>query len=92
MNTYTPPAKAGQHKDSVFVRYSTQKAAILAHLRAGKSITQLQALHLYGCFRLSAVIFRLREQGYIIRTERMKIRKGTYVGRYELIREPQQNG
>ncbi|MBQ6299802.1 MAG: hypothetical protein IJK79_05425 [Bacteroidales bacterium] len=89
MNTYTPPAKTGQHKDTEFVCYSTQKAAILAHLRAGKSITQLQALHLYGCFRLSAVIFRLREAGFIIRTERMKIRKGTFVGCYTLIREPE---
>lgn len=92
MNTYTPPAKTGQHKDSEIVRLSTQKAAILAHLRAGKSISQLEALHLFGCFRLAAVVHRLREAGFIIRTERMKIRKGAYVGRYELIREPQQNG
>ena len=92
MITHTPPAKTGQHKDSEIVLYSTQRANILAHLRAGKSITQLQALHLYGCFRLSAIVFRLREQGFIIRTERIKIRKGTFVGRYELIREPQQNG
>lgn len=66
----------------------TQKKAILAHLLSGRSITPMEALRLYGCFRLSAAIFDLRAKGYVIKTERMKIRQGTYVARYHLIRKP----
>lgn len=66
----------------------TQRSAILAHLLSGRAITPLEALHKYGCFRLSSVIFDLRAKGYVIRTERMKIREGTYIARYHLIRRP----
>ena len=70
----------------------TQRKAILAHLMSGRTITPLEALRHYGCFRLSAVIFDLRDAGYIIRTNRMKIRKGTFIAEYELIRCPQTDG
>lgn len=33
------------------------------------SITPLEALEAFGCFRLSAVIFDLRREGYEIRTD-----------------------
>ncbi len=46
----------------------SQRAAILAHLKQGKKISQLQALRLFGCMRLAAVIFRLREKGHEITT------------------------
>jgi hypothetical protein len=32
------------------------------HLHSGKGITPIEALELYGCFRLSAVIFVLRKE------------------------------
>jgi len=41
-------------------RHDTQRAKIREHLLQGKPITPLEALNLYGCFRLSAVIFNLR--------------------------------
>ena len=41
----------------------TQKEMILQHLRLFGSITPLKALEEYGCYRLSAVIFELRELG-----------------------------
>ena len=41
---------------------------IKKRLLAGRSITPLQALQLFGCFRLGSVIHRLRKQ-YDIVTE-----------------------
>jgi hypothetical protein len=37
----------------------SQNLAILKHLQTGNSITPLEALHLFGCFRLSARIHDL---------------------------------
>lgn len=47
----------------------TQKQAILAHLRTGASITPLEALEKYGCFRLASVIHELRRDGHQIETD-----------------------
>jgi len=46
----------------------TQQDKVRAHLLRGKSITPIQALKLYGCFRLSSIIFRLRREGLNIVT------------------------
>lgn len=62
----------------------TQGERVLQHLLGGQSITPLEALELYGSFRLSSIIFRLRERGYDIRTEMVTICKGTRVARYTL--------
>lgn len=62
----------------------TQRQRVLAHLMSGKSITPIEALDLYGSFRLSSIIFDLRDQGYDIRTEMITVRKGTRVARYTL--------
>lgn len=41
---------------------------ILNALIAGETVTPLDALRRFGCFRLAAVIHRLREDGYPIAT------------------------
>lgn len=46
----------------------SQRTRILKHLKEGKSITPLEALGVYGAYRLSAVIFDLRAAGYEIKT------------------------
>jgi len=46
----------------------TQNEAILKHLKK-RPITPLQALNLYGCFRLAARISNLRSQGFEIQTK-----------------------
>jgi len=46
-----------------------QMQQILEHLEAGNSLTPLDALNLFGCFRLSARIKDLRDAGYEIDTE-----------------------
>lgn len=47
----------------------TQNAQILAHLKAGHSITPIEALTEYGCFRLGARIYDLRGDGHAIERE-----------------------
>jgi len=42
---------------------------IQKYLMSGKSITPLQALNKYGCFRLAAAIHKLRKNGMSIKTE-----------------------
>ena len=53
----------------------------------GKSITQLEALSLYGCLRLSAVIFDLREEGLPIVTEKLQVSPKKRVGNYYIKKE-----
>ena len=47
----------------------SKQSKVLAHLVSGKSITPIEALELYGCFRLGALIFNLRSDGHKIDTE-----------------------
>ena len=62
--------------------YNTQKDNILKHLRRD-TITPLDALEQYGCFRLAAVIHMLRQEGYKIRTNKIT-RKGKTFASYKL--------
>ena len=48
-----------------------QNEAILEHLKTNGSITPIDALMLFGCFRLGARIYDLREQGHEIETKRV---------------------
>ena len=50
----------------------SQAKNILAHLVQHKTITPLEALNQYGCFRLSAVIFNLKKDGHEIETQIIK--------------------
>ena len=63
---------------------STQLQQVLDHLPQGETISQAEAIDLFGCYRLSAVILKLRDAGYDIVThrERNSKRTGTYA-RYE---------
>ena len=51
---------------------TTQKQYVLSHLKQFGSIEPLTALREYGCYRIGAVIFDLRSEGYNIITERME--------------------
>lgn len=61
----------------------SQCGAILEHLQAAGSITPIEALEKYGCFRLGARIFDLKKLGWDIRTEKEKKNGKTYA-RYVL--------
>ena len=47
----------------------SKKSKVLAHLLSGDTITPMEALNLYGSFRLGAIIFELRADGHKIGTE-----------------------
>lgn len=50
---------------------TTHYEKVLRWLNEYGSITQLQAFEQFACFRLSAVIFLLRKDGYNIESETM---------------------
>ena len=62
----------------------TQNQRILDYLKSGKTLTPLVALEKFGCFRLSARIFNLREQGNAIITNNIT-RKGKTFAEYSLM-------
>lgn len=43
--------------------------AVLDHMKEHGSITQMEAIELFGATRLSAIIFNLRRKGYEITSE-----------------------
>jgi hypothetical protein len=47
----------------------TQKQQIKKYLLSKKTITPIQALNKFGCFRLAAVIYNLKAEGLKIVTE-----------------------
>ena len=61
----------------------SQRDDIRAHLRAGHTITQMQALIHYGVGRLAARIDELRAEGLPIQTD-MIAAKGKRFARYRL--------
>jgi hypothetical protein len=60
----------------------SQRNQVLHHLKRAP-LTQRQAIHKFSCYRLAAVIFRLRGQGYRIETE-MITREDSTFARYSL--------
>lgn len=65
-------------------RDTSQAGRILAHLQRVGPITPLEALELYGCFRLAARIKDLRAQGWAIQTGVHHTPSGKAVARYRL--------
>ena len=47
---------------------TTQTQDILKHMQTHGGITPLEALERYGCMRLSARVYDLRQMGYTIHT------------------------
>lgn len=62
----------------------TQNEQIIEYLKTGASITPLEALRMFGCFRLAGRIFELKEKGWPIISERLEVEKGRRVGHYTL--------
>ena len=65
-------------------KYSSQSENILAHLIEGYAITPLDALEQYGCFRLAALIYNLRKDGYDIKTNKVSNKYGKTFASYRL--------
>lgn len=62
----------------------TQNQKIKQHLLSGYSITAIQALKKFSCFRLAARISDLRNEGLPIKTKVVSIKKGTHIASYSL--------
>lgn len=63
--------------------FDSQNALIKGWLLNGKSITPMEALNMFGCFRLSARIANLREEGMPVVTDMVTI-NDKRVARYYL--------
>lgn len=57
---------------------------ILKYMQQGNSITQLEALAKFGCFRLGARIWDLKNEGYTIDKVNRKLPNGKYIAEYKL--------
>lgn len=65
---------------------ATQKVQILEHMQAGNAITPLDALRLFGCMRLGARIYDLKQDGHVINTLIVKDgASGARYARYSLV-------
>jgi hypothetical protein len=60
----------------------SQNALIKGWLLNGHSITQLEALTQFGCFRLAARIAYLRDKGLDVVTDMVTLENGKRVARY----------
>lgn len=63
---------------------SSQNFQILQYLKSGKSLTPVDALRLFGCFRLSARIYDLKKDGHNIRSRRKGTLTGKHIAEYSL--------
>lgn len=66
------------------VTKKSQAQRILAHLKAGKSISPLEAIGVYGILRLAPRIHELRLAGYQIRRSMKEDIEGKRYARYSL--------
>lgn len=67
----------------------SQGDAILKYLMAGNTITSLEALKFFGCFRLGARIWDLKKAGYEIDMELIDAGNGKHVAAYRLAQKGQ---
>ena len=63
----------------------TQNQKIANYLNKGKSLTPIQALNKFNCFRLAARISDLKNDGMLIKTKIITVKKGVNVASYSLL-------
>ena len=76
---------ANEFSHRQFDEKKTQRQMCLEYLEKYGSITPLEALSAFNSFRLSALIFQLRKDGYIITTKLNE--DGAHYAIYTLLRE-----
>tara|TARA_R110000868_G_scaffold537_1_gene3877 strand:+ start:30 stop:236 length:207 start_codon:yes stop_codon:yes gene_type:complete len=65
----------------------TQNVAILTYLKSGNTITSLEALRKFGCLRLAARIYYLRQRGHKIEKVTIDVGNRRLVASYSLIKQ-----
>ena len=63
----------------------SQNDKILSHLKAGRSISPLEAMGVFGIYRLAARIFELRQDGHVIQKQIKDDGQGRTYAEYSLI-------
>lgn len=63
---------------------TSQSTQILAALKAGQHITPIDALNRFGCLRLGARVFDLKQAGHKIHTARVETPSGAFVASYSM--------
>lgn len=63
----------------------TQSENILAHLESGIPLTPIDALNLYGCFRLASRVHDLRKDGYDIHMKPVTANGKTFASYYMVV-------
>jgi hypothetical protein len=63
----------------------SQNRLLLRHLQMGGTITGIEALNLYGCFRLPSRIWDLKQAGHNIVGKFIKTPTGKRVMQYRLV-------
>ena len=71
-------------------RLSSQNAMILNFLESGGSLTPIEALEKFQCFRLAARMNDLRKKGYVIQTEILKDDNGKSYASYSIPKDQRQ--
>tara|TARA_Y100001972_G_C7557781_1_gene280218 strand:+ start:419 stop:616 length:198 start_codon:yes stop_codon:yes gene_type:complete len=61
----------------------TQNEQILKHLQSGKTLSPLDALKKFGCMRLGARVYNLKQEGHDIETS-FKTQNGKTFAIYKL--------
>ncbi len=69
----------------------SQSENILRHLKSGKSITSLDALREFGCFRLGARIWEIKKSGLKVESKMIDVGNGKHVAEYSLSKEAKEN-
>jgi len=62
----------------------TQANRILRYLQAGHRLTPLDALELFGCFRLAARVHELRREGWQIVERTVETASGKRIAEYSM--------
>lgn len=62
----------------------SQKEKIKKHLQSDQAITALDALNLFGCFRLASRINELRRDGMNIKSKPFNTQGGAIISKYYL--------
>jgi hypothetical protein len=72
-------------------REASQRNMILEALQAGEHLTAIDALSRFGCFRLGARIWEIRnELGYDVKMKLVETSNGAHVAEYWIETQPQQ--
>ena len=71
-------------------RLNSQNAMILNFLESGESLTPIEALEKFQCFRLAARMNDLRKKGYVIQTEILKDNNGKSYASYSIPKDQKQ--